>query len=458
MGLKIIILAAGKGKRMASDTPKVLHRIGGKSMLEHVVDTASELEPDNIYVIYGNGGSIVKEALNHLTVDWVFQEERLGTGHAVLQAMPFCKDQDQVLVLYGDVPLISLRLLKQLLQDTPPHGLGLVVTALEDPVGFGRIIRNDVGNIVAIVEHKDAADWQLEIKEINTGILTATAKKFKQWLPKLNNNNHQQEYYLTDSVAEAVSQGVPVGGIMAYNPKEVLGVNDRWQQAKLERYYQYISAKKLARTGVCIADFGRIDIRGDISIGRDTFIDVNVVLEGKVRIGKHCKIGPNVFLKDAIVGDHVEILANTVVEGANIQQHATIGPFAHLRHDTLIGESAKVGNFVEMKKTSLGAGSKANHLSYLGDAVVGANVNIGAGTITCNYDGINKHTTVIKDNAFIGSNASLVAPLTVGMNSTIAAGSTITLSTPDGALVVAREKQRVIEHWKRSEKKEKLNN
>lgn len=455
MGLKVVVLAAGKGKRMTSGLPKVMHAIGGKPMLEHVVDAAKQLSPDDIIVIYGNGGSQVRQDLDYLNVTWVEQKEQLGTGHAVLQAMPRCDFGDQVLVLYGDVPLTSVRLLKQLLQDSPPHGVGIVVTELQDPTGFGRIIRNDLGNIVSIVEHKDANKAQQEIKEINTGIVTAEAHYLKSCLPNLSNNNIQKEYYLTDIVSTAVEEGIPVGGIMAHQPKEVLGVNDRWQQAKLERFYQKKQAKKLALTGVTLADYNRIDLRGDIHIDMDTFIDINCIFEGKVKIGKHCSIGPNVYLKDVELADNVTVLANSVVEGARIEQHATIGPFARIRPDTYIGEKAKVGNFVEVKATRLGAQSKASHLAYLGNAEIGKEVNVGAGVITCNYDGANKSTTVINDHAFIGSNTSLVAPVTVGEWSTVGAGSVITRNTPNKKLVVSRSSQKVIEGWSRPNSKVK---
>jgi bifunctional UDP-N-acetylglucosamine pyrophosphorylase / glucosamine-1-phosphate N-acetyltransferase len=455
VGLKIIILAAGKGKRMTSTLPKVMHSIGGKPMLEHVVNTARTLNPDNIYVIYGNGGSRIKDDMAYLNVDWVEQHEQLGTGHAVLQALPYCDEKDQVLVLYGDVPLTSTRLLKQLLQDTPPHGLGLVVTELKTPDGFGRIIRNDVGNIVAIVEHKDAVDWQLQIKEINTGILTASASYLKQQLPQLKNNNTQAEYYLTDTVSIAVAEGIPVGGVLAHEPEEVLGVNDRWQQVKLERYYQYTQAKKLSLTGVHIADFNRLDIRGEVKIGLDSFIDINVVLEGNVSIGNNCTIGPNVKISNSRIGDGVKILSGSVVDGAIIADNVSVGPMAHLRPGTEISANAKVGNFVETKNTVIGEGSKANHLSYLGDAQLGKNVNVGAGTITCNYDGANKHRTEIHDGAFIGSNTSLVAPVKVGENATIGAGSTITSNVYKDQLVVERGMQKAKDNWQRPAKKDK---
>lgn len=459
MGLHIIILAAGKGKRMVSNIPKVMHPLGGIPLLEHVVNTALSLKPQEIHVVYGNGGSIVREALNYLPVKWIEQKKQLGTGHAVQQALPQCHDQDKILVLYGDVPLISATTLHHLLTSKPTNGLGLIVTELEDPTGFGRIIRNEMGNIIAIVEHKDAAPWQREIKEINTGILTASAKFFKTLLPRLKNKNKQKEYYLTDVVALAVAHGYPVGGVMAEHVKEVAGVNDRWQLATLERYYQQDLVKRLAYSGVTIMDPARLDIRGPVNIDQDVIIDVNVVMEGKISIGRGTKIGPNVILKDVVIGNNVEIHAHSVIEGAHIHEECSIGPFARIRPGTEIAKKAKVGNFVEMKKTKLGVGSKANHLSYLGDAIIGKEVNVGAGTITCNYDGVNKWHTHIGDYAFIGSNTSLVAPIKIGANATIGAGSTISKDAPAGQLTLARSEQRSIKGWtsplqRKSRKKE----
>lgn len=455
MGLKVVILAAGKGKRMESEVPKILHSLGGVPLLERVVNTAETLNPDNIYVVYGNGGSTVHEELSYLPVEWIKQDKQLGTGHAVLQAIPECKDRDKVLVLYGDVPLITKKTLKQLLNDTPRNGLGLMVTELEDPAGFGRIIRNEMGNIIAIVEDKDATDEQRKIKEINTGIITTTAKLLKEWLPELKNNNKQQEYYLTDIVALAVSSGHPVGGIMAHCREEVRGVNDRWQLAKLERYFQYITARELAYSGVTVADPYRLDIRGHLESGTDVFLDVNVLVTGNVKIGSNCTIGPNVVLKDATIENNATILANSVIDGAIVKEEATVGPFARLRPGTIIEKRAVVGNFVETKNTILGEGSKASHLTYLGDATVGKNVNIGAGTITCNYDGLNKWPTTIGDAAFIGSNTSLIAPVNIGSRATIAAGSSISQDAPPEMLTLARAQQKVNEKWKRPKERTK---
>ncbi len=454
MGLSVVILAAGKGKRMVSDTPKVLHRLGGIPLLERVVNTAKALHASTIHVIYGNGGSEVRDKLDYLPVHWVLQEEQLGTGHALMQAIPYFKDDDQVLVLSGDVPLISIKTLRDLLNNTPHNSLGLVVAELSDPTGLGRIIRNEMGNIIRIVEHKDANKQQLAIREINTGILTASVSHLKSWLPRLGNMNQQKEYYLTDIIALAVSDGISVGGILAHCPEEVQGVNDRWELTKLERYYQQTMAKKLALAGVTFADPNRLDVRGDdVQVGHDVFIDANVILEGKIRIGNDTRIGSNVVLKNVVLGDHVEIHPNTVVEDAVIASHCSVGPFARIRPGSILEAGAKVGNFVEMKKSTLGPSSKANHLTYLGDTTVGKDVNIGAGTITCNYDGVNKSQTIIEDNAFIGSNTSLVAPVKIGKDATIGAGSVITQDAPANKLTLERSQQKTIDGWKRPKKK-----
>jgi bifunctional UDP-N-acetylglucosamine pyrophosphorylase/glucosamine-1-phosphate N-acetyltransferase len=454
MGLHVVILAAGSGKRMASTLPKVLHQIGGVSMLEHVVNTAHLLDPDVVHVIYGNGGETVPKTLPHLNVNWVRQDRQLGTGHAVSKALPHTDSKDSILVLYGDVPLISVRTLRQLLQDTPNHGLGLVVTELDDPSGFGRIIRNDMGNITAIIEHKDANVTQRKIHEINTGILTASAKQLKTWLPLLKNKNKQKEYYLTDIVSLAVKGGTPVGGVMAYCHEEVQGVNDRWQQAILERYYQKTQAQKLAYSGVTLIDPSRLDVRGQVKVGTDTTIDINVVLEGNVEIGNNCYIGPNVILKDATLANNVTVLANSIINGAKVAKHCQIGPFARLRPGAVLMEKAKVGNFTEIKKSTIGEGSKVNHLSYIGDASVGAQVNIGAGTITCNYDGENKWPTTIGDGAFIGSNSSLIAPVKIGKNAYIGTGSIVAKDAPAGQLTLTqRLEHRSLKSWKSKKNK-----
>lgn len=452
MGLTVVILAAGKGKRMASSLPKVMHLLGGLTLLERVVRTAQSLNPQHIHVVYGNGGSTLPEKFPDLPVNWVYQPEQLGTGHAVLQALPFCQDDDQVLVLYGDVPIIKKETLMHLLEDAPKKGLGLLVTDLPNPTGFGRIIRDQNDHIVAIIEEKDASRTQRAIKEINTGILTGSAHLLRSCLSQVSNRNAQNEYYLTDVIALTVEAGLPVNGVKVFDANEVRGVNDPWQLATLERYYQTECARELALSGVIIMDPNRLDVRGDITVAPSVVLEVNVVLEGKVTIGPCAEIGPNVIIKNATIGSNVKILAHSVIEGAVIEDNCVVGPFARLRPETYLKENAKVGNFVEIKKTTLGEHSKASHLTYLGDARIGAHVNIGAGTITCNYDGQRKWETEIGDGAFIGSNSSLIAPVQIGSNATIGAGSTITKTAPADQLTLTRAKQTVLMGWKRKKK------
>ena len=449
MPLSVVILAAGKGKRMMSPLPKIMHRLGGVTMLERVVKTAESLNPKKIHVVYGNGGSRLPESLPDLNVHWVFQKEQLGTGHAVMQALPDCADDERILILYADVPVITAHTLRLLLEETPRHGIGLLVTDLEDPTGFGRIVRDHKDNVVAIVEEKDATRTQRAIQEINTGIVTAPAKFLKACLPHLSNKNAQKEYYLTDIIALAVEENIPLRTVSAKNHNEVRGVNDPWQLVTLERYYQYECAKKLAYSGVTIMDPSRLDIRGDVVVAPSAKLDVNVILEGDVKIGAGSEIGPNVIIKNTIIGENVKVFANSVIDGAIIENHCEIGPFARIRPDTIVKSHAKIGNFVETKKTTLGENSKASHLTYLGDAVIGKDVNIGAGTITCNYDGVHKSKTKIGDGAFIGSNTSLIAPIEVGKNATIGAGSAVSKNAPAAQLTITRAKQTVIENWKR---------
>ena len=453
MSLSIVILAAGKGKRMASNIPKVMHRVGGVPMLEHVVRTAQRLNPSQIHVVYGNGGSSVREDLAYLPVNWVHQEEQLGTGHAVMQALPECDPNDQVLVLYGDVPLISQETLKQLLNAAPENGVGLLVAKFDNPTGFGRIIRDKNDDVTGIVEERDANTVQKLIHEINTGIVTAPASLLQKCLPQLSNTNAQKEYYLTDVVGLTVNDGLPVEAVETVSVEEVRGVNDPWQLAGVERYYQMDKAKNLAMSGVVIMDPARFDIRGDVTIAPTSRLDINVILAGDTSIGAGCSIGPNVSITNSKLGENVQVLANTVIDGAVIESDCVVGPFARLRPGTVMKSGAKVGNFVEIKKTTLGEGSKASHLTYLGDAIIGKAVNIGAGTITCNYDGVNKWTTEIGDHAFIGSNTSLVAPIKIGVRATIAAGSTITKNAPDEELSITRAKQITVSGWRRPEKK-----
>lgn len=452
MTLHVVILAAGKGKRMKTETPKVMHTIGGVPMLERVVRTAEKLEPEMIHVIYGNGGSMVRDALNHLPVNWVEQKQQIGTGHAVMQALPDCHNAGRILVLLGDVPLISETTLSRLIKDTPKEAVGIVVTELNDPTGLGRIVRNEMGHIEAIVEQRDATPQQAAIKEINTGILIAPAKRLREWLPALKNNNSQKEYYLTDVVSHAVQEGTNVGGVKADAQEEVQGVNDLWQLSKLETYYYEQVAKQLSLQGARVMDPRRLIARAETDIANDVIIDVNVVLEGKVKIGEHTYIGPNVILRDVEIGEHCFIDANTVIEESTLEDRCHVGPFAHLRPGAYLKSGAKIGNFVEIKKSVIGPDSKANHLAYIGDAIVGEGVNIGAGTITCNYDGANKHQTVIGDRVFIGTNCSLVAPVNIGNDATIGAGSVISTDAPDGELTLSRVKQRTISGWKRPEK------
>lgn len=452
MTLSIVILAAGKGKRMVSSLPKVMHLLGGVSLLERVVQTAELFHPKKIHVVYGNGGSTLPESLPHLKVNWVFQKQQLGTGHAVLQALPECNDDEQILVLYGDVPVISENTLRQLLDEAPKNGVGLLVTEFEDPTGFGRIVRDHEDNIVAIIEEKDASRTQRAIKEINTGIVTASAKLMKSCLSRVSNHNTQNEYYLTDMIALAVEDGLPVRSVSAHNSNEVRGVNDPWQLTTLERYYQLERARALAYSGVTIMDPARLDIRGDVSVAPSTKLDVNVILEGTVKIGTNCEIGPNVIIKNSTIGDHVKIFSNSIIENSLIENHCEIGPFARLRADTILKTKSKIGNFVETKKAILGENSRANHLAYLGDATIGKNVNIGAGTITCNYDGANKWPTEIDDGAFVGSNTSLIAPIKIGKNATIAAGSAVSKNIPAEQLTITRAEQTVVKGWKRPTK------
>jgi bifunctional UDP-N-acetylglucosamine pyrophosphorylase / glucosamine-1-phosphate N-acetyltransferase len=449
MALKIVVLAAGKGTRMFSALPKVMHTIAGVPMLERVVRTAQKLNPDQIFVVHGTGPSTkVREFMDYLPVTWVTQDKQLGTGHAVQQVLEHCNKGDRLLVLYGDVPLISEGILTDLLSTTPMQGLGLIVTQLKDPSGFGRIVRNELGNILEIVEHRDADSEQLKITEVNTGIMAASIEHLNNWLPKLENNNLQKEYYLTDVVAQAVSEGVSVGGVLSADHLELLGVNDKWQQAQLERYYHEKVAHSLAMQGVSIRDYKRVDFRREqLKISSDVVLDVNVVLQGKVKIGQGSVIGPNTILKDVEIGEGVIIEANAVIEGAQIDSGAMIGPFARLRPGTHVKQGAKVGNFVEVKNSEIGTGSKVNHLSYIGDCTIGSKANIGAGTITCNYDGKHKHRTTIEDNAFIGSNTALVAPVTIGDGATIGAGSVVTQDAPAGQLTLSRAKQQSVKDW-----------
>lgn len=460
MSFEIIILAAGQGVRMRSDLPKVLHQLGGRSLLEHVVTTAESLNPEKIYIVYGDKGELLQNKLAHINTEhkniaWVLQPERLGTGHAVMQVLPKIADHADVLILYGDVPLIAKNTLQKLQQETPSDGIGMVTVHLDDPTGYGRILRDANRDIVNIIEQKDAKEVELQIKEINSGIYLTKGRILKNYLPRLEKHNTQNEYYLTDIIALAAKDDHAIISVTATTPKEVLGINDRMQLAKMERCYQLQNANKLMLEGVTLVDPTRFDLRGEISCKNDVIIDVNVIIQGKISIGKNSKIGANTILHNVTIGENVEIRANCVIEGAIIEDNCVIGPFARIRPETFIAEGARVGNFVEVKKTKIGKRSKAGHLTYLGDAIIGENVNVGAGTITCNYDGANKFQTIIEDNVFIGSNAALVAPVKIGKSATVGAGSTITADVPADKLTVARSKQITIENWQSPVKKNK---
>ncbi len=453
MSLQVVILAAGQGKRMQSHLPKVLHAIAGRALISHVVETVNTLKsPHEPIVIFGHEGERLRAALPDLNVKWVLQEKQAGTGHAVLQAIPFIQDDAHVLILCGDVPLISANTLTHLIEKTPKNGLGLLTAVLNQPYGYGRILRNADGQVISIVEERDANEAEKAIQEINTGIYYVPARYLSEWLPQLGNQNHQGEFYLTDIISFAVKAGLPIQTAQPASLFEIRGVNDRMQLAELEREYQRNQAKQLMSAGVTLRDPARLDIRGEVQVGKDTIIDVNVVLEGKISIGEGCNIGANVILKDCQLANHVEIKPNTMIEGASIASHAVIGPFARIRPETIIEESAHIGNFVEIKKSKIGAGTKVNHLSYVGDALIGVKVNVGAGTITCNYDGANKHQTIIDDHAFIGSCTQLVAPVHIGAGATIGAGSTITQDAPANQLTLSRTPQRSIAGWERPKK------
>lgn len=452
MKLSVITLAAGKGSRMKSDLPKVLHPLAGSPMLAHVLKSAGQLENSTQHVVIGHGADKVKQAIDFPNVKWAMQTEQKGTGHAVAQAMDEVEDDAQVLVLYGDVPLIKSETLESLIK-AAPQGLALLTIKLDNPMGYGRIVRDSQNNICSIVEQKDASEEQLKINEVNTGILCVSAKYLKQWLPQLSANNAQGEYYLTDIIAMAVSENVEVKAIHPEFEHEVQGVNDRLQLAQLERIYQRSQADDLMRQGVSLADPSRLDVRGSLTVGNDVKVDVGCVFEGDVHLHDGVSIGPYCVIKNAEIGENTEVASHCVIEQAKTENNCSIGPFARLRPGSELKEKAKIGNFCEVKKTIVGKGSKINHLSYIGDCEIGENANIGAGTITCNYDGVNKFKTLIGDDAFVGTNSSLVAPVEIGKGATVGAGSVITKAVPDNELAVARGKQRNIDHWHRPTKK-----
>lgn len=471
MRLDVVILAAGKGTRMNSNLPKVMHKIAGKPMIEHVVDCASSLGTEHIHLVVGHGADVIKrhflgdhstegyvsyEGLKGSELSFVNQDNQLGTGHAVQQAMPNIPArsvEDRVLVLYGDVPLVSKDTLQELIDTSANAPLGVLTLFTQNPEGLGRIIRDDSHQLRAIVEERDASEDQKGINEVNSGILITSAIELKDWLSRLSNDNAQGEYYLTDIIAMAVADGHVVESLTTGDEYEVQGVNDKLQLCMLERHFQMIQAQALLATGVTVMDPTRVDIRGDISYGRDLTIDVNVVLEGQIKLGNNVSIGANCLIKDATLGDDVTLLPGTIIDGAVIGNAATIGPYARLRPGTVLADSVKIGNFVETKKAVMGNGSKANHLAYIGDAAIGADVNIGAGTIFCNYDGVNKHTTTLGDNVFVGSNSVLVAPVELENGVFVAAGSVINRAVPCDNLAVGRAKQRNVTGWKRPAKK-----
>lgn len=451
--LEVIILAAGKGTRMYSSTPKVLHRIGGHPLLGHVINSATQLGAHKIHVVIGFEGEAVQAHFQDADLDWATQAEQLGTGHAVAQALPNIPDDRTVLVLYGDVPLIQPETLKALTQACHGDAISVLTVLSTDPTGLGRIVRDEHNRAVAIVEEKDADQQQRLICETNSGILAAPAGRLRHWLATLSPKNAQGEYYLTDIIASAVADDCEVATLTLDDELEVLGVNNKLQLAQLERHYQSRIAQRLMLAGVGLADPARIDVRGTLQCGRDVEIDVNTIFEGEVILGNGVEIGPNVYIKNSRVGDNTHIYANSHIDESSVAANCAIGPFARLRSGTNLADGAKIGNFVETKKVKVGKGSKINHLSYVGDATVGANVNIGAGTITCNYDGVNKHHTTIEDGVFVGSNTALVAPVVIGKGATIGAGSTITRDVNDEQLSVARARQRDIKDWKRPSKK-----
>ncbi|WP_064601496.1 bifunctional UDP-N-acetylglucosamine diphosphorylase/glucosamine-1-phosphate N-acetyltransferase GlmU [Photobacterium sp. J15] len=452
MSFSAVILAAGKGTRMYSNLPKVLHTLAGKPMVKHVIDTCSGLGANNIHLVYGHGGDQMKAALEQESVNWILQAEQLGTGHAVNQACPDLADDEKVLILYGDVPLISAETLDNLLDAQPEGGIALLTVVLDDPTGYGRIVRRN-GPVVAIVEQKDATEEQKLIKEINTGVMVANGGDLKRWLGQLKNDNAQGEYYLTDIIAIAHEEGRAVEAVHPAKAIEVEGVNNRIQLAKLERAYQAMQAERLLEQGVMLRDPARFDLRGELQCGRDVEIDVNVIIEGSVSLGDNVVIGAGSVLKDCEIDDNTLIRPYSVIEGATVGEDCTVGPFTRLRPGAeLVGDS-HVGNFVEMKKARLGQGSKANHLTYLGDAEIGDRVNIGAGTITCNYDGANKFKTEIGDDVFVGSDTQLIAPVKVAKGATIGAGATINRDVGEGELVITRAPARTVKGWKRPVKK-----
>lgn len=452
MALTVVILAAGQGKRMNSDRPKVLQALGGRPLLEHVIETARALSPEAINIVYGHGADDVQAAFPDPDLVWTLQAEQLGTGHAVAQALPTIPSDHAVLVLCGDAPLVRADSLSALLDIVPDGSLGLLTARLEDPSGYGRVVRDAAGVVSGIVEERDATETEWEIDEINTGVMVLPMHWLGQAISTLDNDNAQGEYYLTDVIGLAVEQSLPIVTVEAEDATEVLGINDRGQLAQAERILQRRNAQRLLDLGATLADPERFDLRGNLEVGRDVFIDVGAVFEGDVKLGDRVRIGPNAVVSNSVLGDDCVVHAHCVVDGINAGPRCEIGPFARLRPGTNFAEQVKVGNFVEVKASDVAAGSKMNHLTYVGDSSVGQNVNIGAGTITCNYDGANKHRTTIGDRVFVGSGVMLVAPVDVGDGATIAAGSTITREAPAEQLSIERSKQKSIRGWKRPKK------
>jgi len=448
MAIDIVILAAGQGTRMRSNKPKVLHTIAGKPMIQHVLDQAKVLEGSKVHLVVGHGAEQVQKALEGQDVNFVVQSEQLGTGHAVAQALPSLTDNSKVLILYGDVPLTPAYLFEDLLNSVSDTQMSLLTVNLDNPTGYGRIVRSE-GSVNAIVEQKDASADELLIQEINTGIMAVSQQHLSEWLPKLSSNNAQGEYYLTDIIAMAADQGIEIKTAQPQFEQQVQGVNNRQQQSELERWHQRQLAEKLMTEGASLADPSRIDIRGTLSVGRDCFIDINTVFEGDVTLADGVEIGSNCIIKNTEIGAGTKVEANSVIDGASIAENCAIGPFARIRPASELKAGAKVGNFVETKKSVIGVGAKINHLTYIGDANIGSKVNVGAGTITCNYDGVNKFKTEIGDGAFIGSNSSLVAPVSIGANAVVGAGSTITKDVEANALSVGRGKQITKSGWKK---------
>jgi bifunctional UDP-N-acetylglucosamine pyrophosphorylase/glucosamine-1-phosphate N-acetyltransferase len=452
MALSVVILAAGKGTRMCSRLPKVLHKIADKPMVQHVIDSVKDVGAENIHLIYGHGGDQMQAHITDSQLNWIEQTEQLGTGHAMQMALPHFRDNEKILIVYGDVPLLAPQTLQRLVDAQPEGGIGLLTVHLEDPTGYGRIERVD-GKITAIVEQKDASESQRAIKEVNTGILVASAADLNRWLPALSSDNAAGEFYLTDIIGMAHQEGKLIEAVNPSSSVEVEGVNNRLQLATLERAYQLQVAEKLLLSGVMLRDPARFDLRGELTCGLDVDIDINVIIKGKVTLGDGVVVGANCILIDCDIEDDVVIQANSIIESSHIGARSTIGPFARIRPNTVLKEEVHVGNFVEIKKSTLGNGSKCGHLTYLGDTTIGERVNVGAGVITCNYDGANKFQTIIGDDVFVGSDCQLIAPVTIGNGATTGAGTTVANDVPDNALAISRTKQRHLNNWKRPVKK-----